>query len=211
MKYLKNKLFYDLLELYSFYKKIYIWFLYMSGLEVNKIIASLIMVFLIIIFINVTGNILFKKQGINDGNDLMAYLIDIPEEDTYSSEAITKNAITAPISTFLMNASVEKGEKLFKKCGACHSYNKDGANKVGPNLWNLINRPKGSVNAFSYSKALSEFGGKWTFEELSEFLYKPKQYIEKTKMNFAGLKEPEDRANLILFIREQSDEPAPLP
>jgi len=110
-----------------------------------------------------------------------------------------------------MNASIKKGEKLFKKCGACHSYNKGGKSKVGPNLWNLINRPKGSINDFSYSKTLSEFGGKWTFEELSEFLYKPKQYIENTKMNFAGLKETEDRANLILFIREKSDEPVPLP
>jgi len=183
----------------------------MSSLEVNKIIASLIIAFLIIVFISVTGDILVKKQGINNGNDLTAYLVDIPEKDTYDSETTKKLAVTEPISPFLINASIEKGEKLFKKCAACHSYNKDGANKVGPNLWNLINRPKGSIKAFSYSKALSEFGGDWTFEDLSEFLYKPKKYMEKTKMNFAGLKETEDRANLILFIREQSDEPIPLP
>ena len=183
----------------------------MSSLEVNKIIASLIIAFLIIVFISATGDILVKKQGINDGNDLTAYLVDIPEKDTYDSETTKKLAVTEPISPFLINASIKKGEKLFKKCSACHSYSKDGANKVGPNLWNLINRPKGSINAFSYSKSLSEFGGKWTFEELSEFLYKPKQYIEKTKMNFAGLKEAQDRADLILFIRGQSDEPVPLP
>ena len=183
----------------------------MSSLEVNKIIASLIISFLIIFFISVTGDILVKKQRLNDGNETTAYLIDIPEEDTYDSETIKKLAVTEPISPFLMNASIEKGKKLFKKCSACHSYDKDGANKVGPNLWNLINRPKGSVNTFSYSKSLLEFGGKWTFEELSEFLYKPKQYIEKTKMNFAGLKDVKDRANLILFIREQSDEPVSLP
>ena len=183
----------------------------MSSLEVNKIIASLIMVFLIIIFINVTGNILVQKQGINDANDQTAYVIDIPEEDTDSAEKIIKTAITEPISPLLMNASVEKGKKLFTKCGACHTYKKGGANKVGPNLWDLINRPKGNINNFPYSKALLEFGGKWTFEELSEFLYKPKQYIKDTKMYFAGLKEAKDRANLILFIREQSDEPVPLP
>ena len=183
----------------------------MSSLEVNKIIASLIMVFLIVVFISLAGDILVKKQGISNENNLTAYLIDIPEEDIDNSSTIKKIAFTDPISPFLMNASIEKGEKLFKKCSACHSYNKDGTNKVGPNLWNLINRPKGSINSFSYSKALSDFGGKWTFEELSEFLYKPKQYIEKTKMNFAGLKETEDRANLILFIRGQSDEPVPLP
>jgi len=183
----------------------------MSALEVNKIIASLIMAFLIITFINVTGDLLVKKQGKDDQNNLTAYLVDIPEGDTNNSEIIKKRTVTEPISAFLMNASIKKGEKLFKKCGACHSYNKGGKSKVGPNLWNLINRPKGSINDFSYSKTLSEFGGKWTFEELSEFLYKPKQYIENTKMNFAGLKETEDRANLILFIREKSDEPVPLP
>ena len=183
----------------------------MSGLEVNKIIASLLMVFLIIVFISIMGNTLVKKQEINNGNDITAYLIDIPEEDESNSEITAKISITESVSPFLMNASIEKGKKLFKKCGACHSYNKDGANKVGPNLWNLINRPKGNINGFSYSPALLDFGGKWTFEELSEFLYKPKQYIEKTKMNFAGLKAVEDRANLILFIREQSDEPVPLP
>ena len=183
----------------------------MSALEVNKIIASLLMVFLIILFIDVAGDILVKKEKKNDGNTLTAYLIDIPEENINNSETIKKLTITEPISPLLMNASIEKGEKLFKKCGACHSYKKDVNNKVGPNLWNLINRPKGSINDFSYSKALSELGGKWTFEELSEFLYKPKQYIINTKMNFAGLKETEDRANLILFIREKSDEPVPLP
>lgn len=183
----------------------------MSGLEVNKIIASLLMVFLIMIFIDISGNILVKKEIKNDNNTLTAYIIDIPEDNTSNSEIIKKPTITEPISPFLMNASIEKGEKLFKKCGACHSYKKDGNNKVGPNLWNLINRTKGSINGFSYSKALSELGGKWTFEELSEFLYKPKQYIKNTKMNFAGLKEIEDRANLILFIREKSDEPVPLP
>jgi len=183
----------------------------MSGLEVNKIIASLLMVFLIILFIDVAGDILVKKEKKNDDNTLTAYLIDIPEENINNSETIKKLTITEPISPLLINASIEKGEKLFKKCSTCHSYKKDGNNKVGPNLWNLINRPKGSINGFSYSKALLELGGKWTFEELSEFLYKPKQYIKNTKMNFAGLKDTEDRANLILFIREKSDEPVPLP
>ena len=183
----------------------------MSALEVNKIIASLLMVFLIILFIDVAGDILVKKEKKNDDNTLTAYLIDIPEENIINSETIKKFTTTELISPLLMNASIEKGEKLFKKCGACHSYEKDGNNKIGPNLWNLINRPKGSINGFSYSKALSELGGKWTFEELSEFLYKPKQYAEGTKMNFSGLKKAEDRANLILFLRDHSDNPIPLP
>ena len=119
--------------------------------------------------------------------------------------------IIEPISLLLVSASLEKGEKLFKKCSACHNYEKDSANKVGPNLWNLINRPKANVEGFAYSKALAEYGGDWGYEELAEFLYKPKKYIKGTKMNFAGLKKVEDRANLVLFLREHSDSPVPLP
>ena len=110
-----------------------------------------------------------------------------------------------------MNASLENGQKLFKKCGTCHNYEKNSANKVGPNLWNIINRPKANIEGFAYSKALIELGGKWTYEELAEFLYKPKKYVKGTKMNFAGLKKVEDRANLVLFLRGQSDKPISLP
>ena len=115
------------------------------------------------------------------------------------------------ISLLLAGASLEQGEKIFKKCGACHNNKKDSKSKIGPNLWNLINRQKASVSGFAYSKALSDYGGKWTFEELNEFLYKPKEYISGTKMNFAGLKNVEDRANLILWLKQQSDNPIPLP
>ena len=106
---------------------------------------------------------------------------------------------------------MENGEKLFKKCAACHNYEKGGANKVGPQLWNLINRPKANVEGFAYSKALAEYGGEWGYEELAEFLYKPKKYIKGTKMNFVGLKKVKDRADIVYFLRAQSDNPAPLP
>jgi len=111
----------------------------------------------------------------------------------------------------LASASLEKGEKLFKKCSSCHNYEKDSANKVGPNLWNLINRPKANVDGFAYSKALAEYGGEWSYEELAEFLYKPKKFVKGTKMNFAGLKKVQDRANIVLFLREQAENPVPLP
>ena len=111
----------------------------------------------------------------------------------------------------LVSASLEKGEKIFKKCGACHTYKKDDVNKVGPNLWNILNNPKASIQGFNYSKELAEYGGIWDFEELNQFLYKPKDYIKGTKMNFSGLKKVQDRADLILFLREQSDNPVPLP
>ena len=127
------------------------------------------------------------------------------------SGAAPKEEVIEPISLFLANASLEKGEKLFKKCSACHNYEKDSANKVGPNLWNLINRPKANVEGFAYSKALAEYGGEWGYEELAEFLYKPKKFVKGTKMNFAGLKKVQDRANIVLFLREQAENPVPLP
>ena len=116
-----------------------------------------------------------------------------------------------PISALLMNASIEKGEKIYKKCGSCHNYEKGSGNKVGPNLWNIVNRSKASMDGFAYSDALAKSEGIWSYEELAAFVYKPKEYIIGTKMNFAGLKKVEDRANLVFFLRDQSDNPAPLP
>jgi len=180
----------------------------MSGLEVNKILAAIIMALLIMAVISFVGDLIVN---INGEKKETAYKIKVPEVDSDHSETTNKLHITESISPLLMNASLEKGKKLFKKCGSCHNYEKGSANKVGPNLWNIINRPKASVDGFAYSKALLDIGGEWTYEELSEFLYKPKQYVEGSKMNFSGLKKAEDRANLILFLRDHSDNPVPLP
>ena len=111
----------------------------------------------------------------------------------------------------LSNPSLEKGEKIFKKCSACHTHKKDGENKVGPNLWNIINKAKGKSAGFNYSKELAEFGGVWTYEEMNQFLYKPKEYIKGTKMNFGGLKNVQDRTDLSLFLREEADNAATVP
>ena len=181
----------------------------MSGLEVNKILASIILAILVVTVIGHLGDILVNVK--HHEMEETAYKIDVPESGDAVSEATPKEEVIEPISSFLANASLEKGEKLFKKCSACHNYEKDSANKVGPNLWNLINRPKANVEGFAYSKALAEYGGKWGYEELAEFLYKPKQFVKGTKMNFAGLNNVQDRANIVLFLRQQSENPVPLP
>ena len=181
----------------------------MSGLEVNKILASIILAILVVTVIGHLGDIIIDVK--HHEMEETAYKIDVPDTDEIQSGVAPKEEIIEPISLLLASASLEKGEKLFKKCSACHNYEKDSANKVGPNLWNLINRPKANVEGFAYSKALAEYGGDWGYEELAEFLYKPKKYIKGTKMNFAGLKKVEDRANLVLFLREHSDSPVPLP
>jgi len=181
----------------------------MSGLEVNKILASIILAILVVTVIGHLGDIIIDVE--HHEMEETAYKIDVPDTGEVQSGVAPKEEIIEPISLLLASASLEKGEKLFKKWSACHNYEKDSANKVGPNLWNLINRPKAKVEGFAYSKALAEYGGDWGYEELAEFLYKPKKYIKGTKMNFAGLKKVEDRANLVLFLREHSDSPVPLP
>ena len=187
----------------------------MSGLEVNKIIAAIIMVILIIFIINNVGdtivNIDKEKQGKSADEARTVAIADSLDSEKNNSEQTNKLESIEQISPLLISASLEKGEKLFKKCGSCHNYKKDGANKIGPNLWDIINRTKASSEGFAYSTALSSSGGEWTYEELAKFLYKPKDYVKGTKMNFSGLKKVEDRANIVFFLREQSDNPVPLP
>ena len=182
----------------------------MSGFEINKILASIIVAIIIFVIIGLVGNLVIKINY--DEPQITAYKIDIPETSADSSTQTSANdEMVESISLLLAGASLEQGEKIFKKCGACHNNEKDSKSKIGPNLWNLINRQKASVSGFAYSKALSDYGGKWTFEELNEFLYKPKEYIRGTKMNFAGLNDVGDRADLILWLRQYSDNPVPLP
>ena len=184
-------------------------YLYMSGLEVNKILASIILAVLIVTLIGHFGDLVIDID--HDEKKETAYKIDVPEDSTGVGIAEKKEEVIEPISMLLASASVDNGEKLFKKCATCHNYEKGSANKVGPHLWNLINRPKANVEGFAYSNALAEYGGEWGYEQLAEFLYKPKKYIKGTKMNFAGLKKVKDRADLVNFLREHSDNPAPLP
>ena len=111
----------------------------------------------------------------------------------------------------MAGANLGAGEKLSKKCSACHVFDAGGQNKVGPALWNVVDRPLGASEGYAYSDALAGFGGAWDYAALNAFLAKPKGYISGTKMNFAGLKKPQDRANLIAWMRAKADSPAALP
>ena len=146
-----------------------------------------------------------------------------PEQEGYaivaaeSSEAAGGEAAVAatPIATLLASADAAKGETVFKKCAACHTGDNGGANKVGPNLFDLVNRPIASHAGFSYSAAMKDFaqGGSvvWDFEHLNHFLEAPKKYIAGTTMGFAGVKKETERADLIAYLRSLSDSPAALP
>lgn len=116
-----------------------------------------------------------------------------------------------PVLGLIASADTEKGAKIFKACAACHSVEKGGATKQGPNLWGVIGHPKGSVAGFDYSPAMKEKGGVWDMASLNQFLWKPKKFVDGTKMNFAGIAKEQDRADLIAWLRTQSDSPAAEP
>ncbi|WEX77597.1 cytochrome c family protein [Sinorhizobium numidicum] len=140
----------------------------------------------------------------------------VAEEPTADAGAAGgEEAKSEPIAPMLAKADASAGEAVFKKCASCHTVEKGGANKVGPNLWDVVNRPVASHEGFSYSAGMKTFseGGKvvWDYDHLSYFLEAPKKHVPGTAMGFAGLKKADERANLLAWLREQADSPAPLP
>jgi len=129
-----------------------------------------------------------------------------------AASAAAPAADLAPIGPKLKDANVDKGKALFQQqCFTCHTVDKGGANKVGPNLWSLVGRKKASHDGFSYSSALQGKGGDWSYEDINHMIFKPQGYVRGTKMAFAGLVKEQDRADVIAYLRTMSDSPAPLP
>jgi cytochrome c len=120
-------------------------------------------------------------------------------------------AAEQPIETYLATADPAKGEQTFNKCMACHNADKGGPNQMGPNLWGVLGEAIGQGKGFAFSDALSKKGGTWNWDNLSQWLTSPKAFAPGTKMTFAGLSNPQDRANVIAFLNTHSDSPLPLP
>ena len=180
----------------------------MDSFEINKIVAAVLLVALLVIGIGKLSDVIFyvekpKKPG---------YSIEV-EQAVASTSQSTAETIEEKIdiAALLAMGDLATGEKLFKRCSACHSIVKGGKNNIGPALWNVTGRQVGSIENYKYSKALATYGKSWTFEELNGYLLRPAKWIPGGKMAFAGLKKEKDRASVILYLNQNSDNPLPLP
>ena len=179
----------------------------MDSFELNKIIAAILMVALLVIGLGKITDVVFhvnkpEKQG---------YKVEVENQTTSGISQVAKVEAQIDIVALMAQGDVDSGKKIFKKCAACHSINKDGGNKIGPALYNVVGRKVGGVDGYKYSKALAAYDKEWTFEELNGFLKKPATYLKGTKMAYAGLRKEVDRASIIKYLNQSGDNPTPLP
>lgn len=179
----------------------------MDSFELNKIMGAVLGTCLVLLSLNIAANAIFAphkpaKPG---------FEIAVPEQVAGGAEA-AKPEPAEPIAVRLASADPKRGATVVKQCASCHSFEKGGPNKVGPNLYDIINDEKGhGRNGFNFSAGMKAAGGKWTYDDLDHFLTNPKAFIKGTSMGYAGLARPGARADVISYLRSLSDNPAPLP
>ena len=178
----------------------------MSAMEFNKFVAAILVAGLVFMAIN---------GGVDEAmhrTPSKTVAFPVPMDETVEvAAAVTEQAPVESLGALLAAADVASGKKLARRCSSCHSFDKGGKNKVGPNLWDIVGRDMAQVAGFKYSDALAGVGGQWGYAMLDSFLTKPKAMVPGTKMSFAGVKKPAGRADLIAFLRSMSDSPPPLP
>jgi cytochrome c len=176
-----------------------------NSFELNKVLGAVLGTCLIVLALNIGAGALFSppvpaKPG---------FAIAAAEPEHGGAPAAKEPEVPVPV--LLAKANVEKGKTVAKQCQACHTFEKGGPNRVGPNLYNVVGNERGEGRGFNFSQAMKAKGGKWTFDELFKFLEDPRGYIPGTAMTFAGIKNPQQRADVIAFLDTLSDNPVPLP
>ena len=178
----------------------------MDSFELNKILGALLGTCLLLLSLNIAAGAIFAPhKPAKPGYD-----IAVPESPAGGAPAGPAEP-DKPIAELLASSDPAKGENAAKKCLACHTFQKGGPNKVGPSLWGVVNRPKGSAPGFNYSAAIKGKGGEWTYDDLNKYLTNPKAFVPGTNMQFAGLNRGGERADLINFLHTLADYPGPLP
>jgi len=174
----------------------------------NKIIVSIALTIILILGINKIADSIFYVEKPEKSAYQVSSVTNVAS--TTASETSSENSESGSIMALFSSTSAADGAGVFKKCVACHSIGKGDPNKIGPNIFGVLNRRAGSVSGYKYSKAMATYGKVWSFEEMNGFLTKPKDWIKGTKMSFAGLKNAKDRAAVILYMNENTDNPLPL-
>jgi cytochrome c len=178
----------------------------MNSFELNKIMGAILGTCLITLALNIgAGAIFAPEKPAKPGYNIAV------QEHGAGEAADAAKAPEEPMETMMVGASVEKGQATAKQCQACHTFEKGGPNRVGPNLYGIVGRPRASEPGFNYSAAMKAKGGTWSFGELYAFLANPRGYIPGTNMTFAGLSRGQQRADVIDFLHTLSDAPMALP
>jgi len=177
----------------------------MSLYELNKIAGAVLFALLVLFGTRTVSNIIFTPHA----PEQPGYEIEVAEEGTETSAPEKEAAV--PLANLLQQASVEQGQRAARKCAACHTFDEGGASRVGPNLYNIVGQPLGAEQGFAYSQALKDKGGDWNYEDLDHFIEAPRAYLPGTRMAFAGIRRPTERADLILYLRSLSPSPVALP
>lgn len=177
----------------------------MNGFELNKIAAAILLALVIGMAARLASEGLVVPMRLTHN----VYIVEGVEPGKEAAEAVSEGLPL--IEPLLAAANVENGAKIAKKCLQCHSLDKGGANRIGPNLWGIVKNKTAHAQGFAYSKGLEAKHDVWTFENLNHFIYKPRGFITGTKMSFVGLQKPQDRADLLVYLNTLSDAPQPLP
>ena len=172
----------------------------------NKILVSIIFAVILVLGINKITDAIYH----NPAPQTSAYQVNVTTVASNETQTSSESSQTGNIMALFASTSAADGAKVFKKCSACHSIAKEGKNKIGPKLFGVLGRQAGSISDYKYSKAMAAHGKVWSFEEMNGFLIKPKDWIKGTKMQFLGLKNAKDRAAVILYMNENTDNPLPL-
>jgi len=177
----------------------------MSNQDMNKITGAVLMAGLIAMASGFIARSLVHPAELPQ----LAYAVEKPDAPAATAAAAPEPL--APIGPLLATANLAAGEASAKKCAACHTFDKGGANRVGPNLWDVVGRKLAAHDGYAYSKQMAAAGGEWDYEHLNQFLQNPKGTVPGTKMAFAGIAKADERAALIAWLRSKADSPKPLP